>query len=131
MPEDADDPAVQAMRAALAQAAQEAVERTAEALAYTKEFDALWKEHVNTPRASNWYTSIKTLHSKGLPIEEMADSVMVTGAAAVVPGRKFAYFCGVANTKLRAIEARAKEIAEEGDGMQIPPAGCDEYGSLQ
>lgn len=92
-------------------------EREAEfesAVEYAKTFRKLWMEEVRTQPAKNWYTTVKTLRAKGLTETELYDAVMVTAGSNTPDRGKYAYFCGVANNKLKQItdeaESRAKGL---------------------
>lgn len=98
------------LKEVLAEVSAERAAQTSAVVAYTKEFRKLWDQEIGAPLASNWYTSVKTLYSKGLSDDELYDSVMVTGAATVVSSAKFRYFCGVANTKMKQRDADALNL---------------------
>lgn len=79
------------------------------AVNYAKAFRKLWTEEVGTTLPRNWYTTVKVFHAKGLTETELYDAVMVAAGSNAADRGKYAYFCGVANTKLKQIEAAVAE----------------------
>jgi hypothetical protein len=108
----------------LAEAQAERAKDTKAVIRFQHQFCEWWDEVIEGYLPKNWYTSLRTLYSKGLTFDDMYDAIMITSST--VTRTPFNYFCGVCHTKLRQIteevETRYQAMVAELDTVvkEIP-----------
>ncbi len=95
--------------------AKAAAEQAQAEFEYAEKLDNAWRawgsgpEHTLVPRPTDWENSTRHWKAAGLPVELLVDSVRIAMTADhVTPGNTWRYFCGVAWTKVRALQDQAR-----------------------
>lgn len=114
---------------AMALAAQEAMNDSANREKALKDFLAAWRRRSGPELPEDWRGSIDSLIAAGLPPTQLAECVNIAmDRDSVTDARRFKYTCGVAWRKIDKLRERAKELAgitDADDGLDAPATALD------
>ena len=113
------DKAVSVWNAALAKAQEEAFEKFNQQDQLTEFFDDEWDSRMPyfAELPSGYEYTVSEFYAKGLSTDALVEAINITAGkrGAIAQRQMWSYFCGICWNKIRELEARAREIIENGE----------------